>query len=67
MKSMVFTVFRPNSCSFMILSSWAPLPVNTAPAAMPSKRFLNSLAAATWPPVKVLRTVGSSCGKSTRK
>ncbi|MNF16433.1 hypothetical protein D3C80_2194480 [compost metagenome] len=51
----------------MILSNWLPLPVNTAPAAMLSRRFLNSLAAATWPPVKVLRTVGASCGKSTRK
>ncbi|MCY1367223.1 hypothetical protein D9M69_541490 [compost metagenome] len=51
----------------MILSSCWPLPVNTAPAAMLSRRFLNSLAAATWAPVKVFFTLGPSWGKSTRK
>lgn len=51
----------------MILSSWVPLPVKTAPAAMLSRRFLNSLAAATWAPVKVFFTGAPSWGNSTRK
>ena len=42
----------------MSLSSCWPLPVNMAPAAIPSSRFLNSLAADSWPLVKVSLVTG---------
>ncbi|MOA59164.1 hypothetical protein D3C78_1837140 [compost metagenome] len=63
---MVSTVLMLNSWSFMIRSSCWPLPVKIAPWAMCARRFLNSLAATTWPEVKVFFTGPPSCGKSTR-
>lgn len=50
----------------MSLSNCCPLPVNTVSGTHAEKSFLNSLAAATWPPVKVFFTE-PPLGKSTEE